>query len=101
MAVALFSGHILLSRGLFASGECEKDVGMGLWQHVNFCFHALILPCLHTFWDASPTSFYIFNAFLSLVSVLFCPVQWSFQEMDTGVCRVDIAIQKDRQHMSG
>ena len=48
---------------LFASGECEKDVGMGLWQHVNFCFHALILPRLHTSWHSILTSFYIFLFF--------------------------------------
>ena len=32
-----------------------------------FTIHALSLPCLHTFWHAIPTSFYIFNVFLSLV----------------------------------
>ena len=47
----------------------EKDVGMGLCQYVDLCFHALSLPCLHTFWHAIPTSFYILN-FVSLVSVL-------------------------------
>ena len=35
------------------------------------------LPCLHTFWNANPTSFYIFNVFLSLVyiclkAILYC-----------------------------
>ena len=45
---------------------------MGLCQYVDLCFHASSLPCLHTFWHAIPTSFYIFNVFfLSLVSVLF------------------------------
>ena len=39
------------------------DVGMGLCQCVYLCFHALSLPCSHTFWHAIPTSFYIFNVF--------------------------------------
>ena len=30
----------------------------------NLCFHASSLPCLHTFWHAIPTSFYIFNVFI-------------------------------------
>ena len=36
---------------------------MGLCQYVDLCFHASSLPCLHTFWHAIPTSFYIFNVF--------------------------------------
>ena len=40
---------------------------MGLCQYVYLCFHALSLPCSHTFWHAIPTSFYIFNVFLTLV----------------------------------
>ena len=44
--------------------QCEKDVGMGLCLYVDLCFHASSLPCLHTFWHAIPTSFYIFNVFL-------------------------------------
>ena len=40
---------------------------MGLCQYVYLCFHALFLPSSHTFWHAIPTSFYIFNVFLSLV----------------------------------
>ena len=31
---------------------------MGLCQYVDLCFHALSLPCLHTFWHAIPTSFF-------------------------------------------
>ena len=37
---------------------------MGLCLYVDLCFHASSLPCLHTFWHAIHTSFYIFNAFL-------------------------------------
>ena len=45
---------------------------MGICQYVDLCFHASSLPCLHTFWHAIPTSFYIFNVFYFLVSILFC-----------------------------
>ena len=38
---------------------------MGLCQYVYLCFHAISLPCSHTFWHAIPTSFYIFNVFKS------------------------------------
>ena len=39
----------------------QKDVGIGLSK---FTFTIIsYLPCLHTFWDAIPTSFYIFNVF--------------------------------------
>ena len=37
-------------------------------MYVDLYFHASSLPCLHTFWHVIPTSSYIFNAFLSLVS---------------------------------
>ena len=40
---------------------------MELCQYVDLCFHASSLPCLHTFWHAIPTSFYIFNVFYFLV----------------------------------
>ena len=40
---------------------------MGLCLYVDLCFHASSLPCLHTFWHAIPTSFYIFNVFYFLV----------------------------------
>ena len=60
--------------------QCEKDVGMGLSQYVDLCFHALSQPCLHTFWHAFPTSFYIlmffkscFCTFLMLISVTVRP----------------------------
>ena len=37
----------------------QKDVGIGLCK---FTFTIISsLPCLHTFWHAIPTSFYIFN----------------------------------------
>ena len=42
---------------------------MGLCQYVDLCFHASSLPCLHTFWHAIPTSFYIFNVLYFLVSI--------------------------------
>ena len=43
---------------------------MGLCQDVDLCFHALSLPCLHAFWHAIPTSFYIFNVFFKSCSIL-------------------------------
>ena len=44
---------------------CENDAGMKLCK---FTFTIISsLPCLHTLWHAIPTSFYIFNVFLSLV----------------------------------
>ena len=39
----------------------KKDVGMGLCLHVDLCFHASSLPCLHTFWHAIPTFFFLHN----------------------------------------
>ena len=44
---------------------------MGLCQYVDLGFRALSLPCLHTFWHAIPTSFYIFNVFFFFKSC-FC-----------------------------
>ena len=40
--------------------KCKKDVGIGLCQNVDLCFHASSLPCLDTFWQAIPTSFNIY-----------------------------------------
>ena len=41
---------------------CENNAGMRLCK---FTFTIISsLPCLHTFWHAIPTSFYIFNVFL-------------------------------------
>ena len=37
----------------------------------DLCFHALSLPCSHTFCRAIPTSFYIFNAFKSCLCFFF------------------------------
>ena len=42
---------------------------MGLCQYADLCFHASSLPCLHTFWHAIPTSFYIFNVFYLLIYI--------------------------------
>ena len=40
----------------------QKDVGIGLCK---FTFTIISsLPCLHTFWHAIPTSFYIFNVYV-------------------------------------
>ena len=71
MAVILFSTDCGREGGREGEREGEReggekgDVGMGLCQYVDLCFHALSLPCLHTFWHAVPTSFYIFNVFKS------------------------------------
>ena len=44
---------------------CENDAGMRLCK---FTFTIIpSLPCLHTFWHAIPTSFYIFNVFKSCI----------------------------------
>ena len=48
-----------------------KDVGMGVCQYVDLCFLPSSLPCLHTFWHAIPTSFYISNVSNFRVSVLY------------------------------
>ena len=37
-----------------------KRCRMGLCLYVDLCFHASSLLCLHDFWHAIPTSFYIF-----------------------------------------
>ena len=43
--------------------QCQNDAGMWLCK---FTFTIISsLPCLHTFWHAIPTSFYIFNVFKS------------------------------------
>ena len=44
------------------------------------------LPCLHTFWHAIPTSFYIFNVFLSLVIYMN-------QVALSAVCRLALSVQ--------
>ena len=36
----------------------------------DLCFHASSLPCLHTFWHAIPTSFYIFHVFYFFVYMI-------------------------------
>ena len=42
----------------------------GFAYMLTFAFmHASSLPCLHTFWHAIPTSFYIFNIFYFLVYI--------------------------------
>ena len=39
---------------------------------LTFAFmHQIILPCLHTFWHAIPTSFYIFNVVIFLFLYFF------------------------------
>ena len=40
---------------------------MELCQCVDLCFHALSLPCLHAFWHAIPTSFYIFKSCYNII----------------------------------
>ena len=42
---------------------------MGLCQYVDLCFHALFLPCLHTFWHTIPTFVMVFFIFLSMSHV--------------------------------
>ena len=45
------------------TNQCQNDAGMWLCK---FTFTIISsLPCLHTFWHAIPTSFYIFNVFKS------------------------------------
>ena len=47
--------------------------GWGFYQYVTLiCFHASSLPCLHTFWHAIPTAFYILKCFFYfLVYILY------------------------------
>ena len=52
---------ILASFYITVANWCENDAGMRLCK---FTFTIIpSLPCLHTFWHAIPTSFYIFNIF--------------------------------------
>ena len=44
--------------------QCEKDAGMGL--HIFTFTFMSSLTCLHTFWRAIPTSFYIFIFLLAV-----------------------------------
>ena len=53
----------LLNSTLLNSLLC---VGMGLCHYIDLCFHASSLPCLHTFWHAIPTSFWIIMFFIFL-----------------------------------
>ena len=47
------------------TNQCQNDAGMWLCK---FTFTIISsLPCLHTFWHAIPTSFYIFNVFKSCI----------------------------------
>ena len=48
---------------------------MKLCQYVDLCFHASSLPCLHTYWHATPTSFYnfLYSSTLMLISVTAKP----------------------------
>ena len=49
-----------------------KDVGMDEALYIDLHFY--ILPCLHTFWHAIPTSVFIFNDFsVFIASLIFRP----------------------------
>ena len=54
-----FSGGA--SSSCWGTRPSVPQLGMGLCQYVDLCFHASSLPCFHTFWHTIPTSFYIFN----------------------------------------
>ena len=45
------------------TNQCQNDAGMWLCKFTFTITSSL--PCLHTFWHAIPTSFYIFNVFKS------------------------------------
>ena len=47
---------------------CEKDVGMGLCQYIDLCFHASSLACLHTF---GRPSLHLFTFFMFLFSCFY------------------------------
>ena len=77
---------------------------MGFCQYVDLCFHASSLPCLHTFWHAIPTSFYISNVFLFSKIVdkynvnhvshsSFCTIDWSV------VCTIRIILLTMHAHV--
>ena len=49
------------------TNQCQNDAGMRLCK---FTFTIVSsLPCLHTFWHAIPTSFYICNVFKSCTKI--------------------------------
>ena len=51
------------------TNQCQNDAGMWLCK---FTFTIISsLPCLHTFWHAIPTSFYIFNVFKSCTAFAY------------------------------
>ena len=53
------------------TNQCQNDAGMWLCK---FTFTIISsLPCLHTFWHAIPTSFYIFNVFKSCIINIMGP----------------------------
>ena len=47
------------------TNQCQNDAGMWLCKFTFTITSSL--PCLHTFWHAIPTSFYIFNVFKSCI----------------------------------
>ena len=60
--------------------------------YVDLCFHASSLPCLHTFWHAIPTSFYIFNVFIFLF-LYFFGVNLSYMQLDPSLRSVFSSVQ--------
>ena len=74
---------ILYEAFRYQASYIKQDVGMGLCQYVDLGFHALSLPCFHTFWHAIPTSFFFKSCFctfqleldlsLSILSVTTTP----------------------------
>ena len=65
----MYRNNIKVKNGEIACQKvCKQNVGMGLWQYVDLCFHALSLRCLHIFWYGIPTYFYIYDVIYFLVS---------------------------------
>ena len=60
--------------------------------YIDLCFHASSLPCLHTFWHAIPTSFYIFNVFIFLF-LYFFGVILSYMQLDPSLRSVFSSVQ--------
>ena len=70
---------------MLSNCSVKKIVGMGLCLYVDLCFHASSLPCLHTFWHAIPTSFYVCNVLFSCVIryIYYYPKNAIFHEADS------------------
>ena len=59
---------------MLSNCSVKKMYRDGALYYVDLCFHASSLHCLHTFWHAIPTSFYIFYFLVQHEIPLICKI---------------------------